>query len=64
MAPLADLIVRAGKRTQIWLVTHSERLAELVGQSHGAEIRRVLKKDGATWIEGLKLFGAYSEEDD
>ena len=64
MAPLADLIVRAGKRTQVWLVTHSERLAELVGRSDGAEIRRVLKKDGATWIDGLKLFGAYGEEDD
>jgi predicted ATPase len=64
MAPLADLIVRAGKRTQVWLVTHSERLAELVGRSDGAEIRRVLKKDGATWIDGLKLFGAYGDEDD
>jgi predicted ATPase len=30
----------------------------------GAEIRRVLKKDGATWIDGLKLFGAYAEDDD
>jgi predicted ATPase len=64
MAPLADLIVRASKRTQVWLVTHSERLAELVGRSDGAEIRRVLKKDGATWIDGLKLFGAYAEEED
>jgi hypothetical protein len=24
----------------------------------------VLKKDGATWIDGLKLFGAYAEDDD
>ncbi|WP_372786119.1 AAA family ATPase [Phenylobacterium sp.] len=64
MAPLADLIVRAGKRTQVWLVTHSERLAELVSRSDGAEIRRVLKKDGATWIDGLKLFGAYDDEED
>ena len=64
MASLADLVVRAGKRTQAWLVTHSERLAELVGRADGGEIRRVLKKDGATWIDGLTLIGAYSDDDD
>jgi predicted ATPase len=64
MEPLADLIMRAAERTQVWLVTHSERLAESVGQSARAEIRTVTKREGATWIEGLKLFGAYGEEDD
>jgi predicted ATPase len=61
---LADLIVRASRRTQVWLVTHSETLAEAVGRAPGAERRTVIKKDGATWIEGLRLFGAYDEEED
>lgn len=64
MAPLADMISQAAKRTQVWLVTHSESLAEQVGRSPAASIRRVFKKDGATWIDGLKLFGAYADDDE
>lgn len=64
MPALADLIVRASRRTQVWLVTHSEALADLVVRAPGAERRRVLKKDGATWIEGLKLFGSYGDDDE
>jgi predicted ATPase len=45
-------------------VTHSEQLAELVAGAPAAERRTVFKKDGATWIEGLKLFGAYDEDED
>jgi predicted ATPase len=60
---LADLVVRASRRTQVWLVTHSETLAEAVARAPGAARRRVLKADGATWIEGLRLFGAYDEEE-
>lgn len=61
---LADMIVRASRRTQLWLVTHSEALAERVAAAPGAERRRVIKQKGATWIEGLKLFGAYHEAED
>jgi predicted ATPase len=64
MASLARMIVRAAERTQVWLVTHSERLAELVGRSPAAKVRRVEKREGATWIDGLKLFGSYGDEDD
>jgi predicted ATPase len=64
MPALADLIVRASRRSQIWLVTHSEHLADLVASAPGAERRIVFKKDGATWIEGLKLFSAYEDDDD
>jgi hypothetical protein len=37
-------------------------LAEQVGRDPAASIRRVFKKDGATWIEGLKLFGEYADD--
>jgi predicted ATPase len=64
MPALADLVVRASRRSQVWLVTHSELLAELVSRAPGAERRKVFKQDGATWIEGLKLFGAYDGDED
>ena len=63
MAPLARMIVRASGRTQVWLVTHSVPLAEAIARSGGASPRTVLKRDGATWIEGLRLAGDFSDED-
>ncbi|MEH3116087.1 MAG: AAA family ATPase [Methylorubrum populi] len=64
MAPLARMIVQASKRTQVWLVTHSERLAAAVAEHGGVRPRVVLKREGATWIEGLRLAGDFSDEDD
>ncbi len=64
MEPLARMIVRAAQRTQVWLVTHSERLAAAVADQGGVRPRLVLKREGATWIEGLRLAGDFSEEDD
>ena len=32
LEPLARLIVRASERTQVWLVTHSERLAAAIAR--------------------------------
>lgn len=63
LAPLARLIVKASERTQVWLVTHSERLAEAIRAEGGIRPHRVIKREGATWIEGLKLFGAFEDED-
>jgi predicted ATPase len=57
--PLARLIVRAAERTQIWLVTHSERLAAALSEHGGAMPRRVVKSDGKTWIDGLRLTGEF-----
>jgi predicted ATPase len=61
--PLARLIVRASRRTQVWLVTHSERLADAIAEHGGVSPRTVVKRDGATWIEGLRLIGDFGEED-
>jgi predicted ATPase len=63
LAPLARLIVKASERTQVWLVTHSERLADAILAQGGTRPHRVVKREGATWIEGLKLFGAFAEDD-
>jgi predicted ATPase len=63
LEPLARLIVKASERTQIWLVTHSERLAPALAKHGGVEPRNVIKKNGETWIEGLKLVGGFANED-
>jgi predicted ATPase len=62
--PLARMIVRAAERTQIWVVTHSDRLADAISHHGAVTPRMVIKRNGETWIEGLKLFGAFAEDDD
>jgi len=64
LEPLARLIAKASERTQIWLVTHSERLAAALAKHGGIKPRAVIKKDGETWIEGLKSVGGFEGEDD
>lgn len=64
MEPLARMIVGASKRTQVWLVTHSERLAAAVAEHGGVRPRLVLKREGATGIDGLRRSGAFSDEDE
>ncbi|MCO6184901.1 AAA family ATPase [Rhizobium sp. L1K21] len=62
--PLADLIAQASLRSQIWVVTHSEILAEALVKRCGIEARRVIRRDGATWIEGMRLTGTFDDGDD
>jgi predicted ATPase len=64
LEPLARLLVRAAERTQVWLVTHSERLAAAVAEHAGVLPHTVVKRDGATWIEGLRLAGDFAEDED
>lgn len=64
MEPLAEMIRNAAERTQVWLVTHSERLAEAIRQSGDGEVRTVLKHNGATTIEGLTILGTFREDDE
>jgi predicted ATPase len=63
LVPLARLIVRASERTQIWLVTHSERLAAAIASNGAIEPLTVIKRSGATWIDGLNFAGAFPEEE-
>ena len=63
LEPLARLIAKASERTQIWLVTHSERLAAALAKHGGIRPRTVIKKDGETWIEGLKQIGRFDDDE-
>jgi predicted ATPase len=62
LEPLARTIARAAQRTQIWVVTHSERFAHALAVNANVKPRTVIKRDGSTWIEGLKLYGEFDDE--
>ncbi|HEY1932359.1 MAG TPA: AAA family ATPase [Acetobacteraceae bacterium] len=64
LPPLARLIARAAERTQIWLVTHSEHLAAALVEAARVTPRIVVKRSGATWIDGLRMGGYFPEDDD
>jgi len=62
LPPLARLIGKSAGKARIWIVTHSEVLADAMRQETGKPVRRVIKNDGATAIEGLKLTGEYRDD--
>ena len=62
LEPLARLVVKVAERTQIWLVTHSERLAAALARHGAIKPRTVFKKNGETWIEGLTQIGDFDDE--
>jgi predicted ATPase len=62
LEPLGRMIAKAAERTQIWLVTHSERLAGAIAKHGGVQPRTVIKKNGETWIDGLKQIGRFEDE--
>ncbi|GLS21420.1 ATPase [Labrys miyagiensis] len=64
LAPLAGMIARASQRAQIWLVTHSKALADAIEALSGVPPHRVIKRDGETWLDGLRLGGDFADEDD
>jgi len=40
---------------QIWLVTHSQALAAALAEHGAIDPRIVIKREGETWMEGLRL---------
>lgn len=60
---LADMIASAARDSQIWIVTHSERLADAIRERCGVRARRVIRKDSATWIDGMRLTGLIDDDD-
>jgi predicted ATPase len=63
LPPLADMIAEAARSSQIWIVTHSEPLASAVEERCGVRPKRVIRKDGATWIEGMRLTGFIDDDE-
>ena len=61
---LAEMIASASADSQIWIVTHSETLGAEIQKRCGTRPKRVIRKDGATWIEGMRLTGMTDEDDD
>ena len=53
--PLARAMVNASRNSQLWVVTHSQRLAELVEQYSGEEPIRLELTGGETKVMGQKL---------
>lgn len=64
LAPLAEMIAQAARTSQIWIVTHSEVLAAAVRERCGVRPRRVIRENGATWIDGMRITGAIDGEDE
>jgi predicted ATPase len=63
--PLAELIVRASRDSQLWITTHSERLAEGIERLSGVSPVRLEKVSGATRIAGQPVvdLGDFDEDD-
>jgi predicted ATPase len=54
--------VRASERTQIWLVTHSERLAAALAKHGNIKPHGVVKRAGETTLAGLTLTGTFEDD--
>lgn len=63
LEPLAKVIAMASQRSQIWLVTHSDQLAEHLANHAGAYPKRIFKENGQTRIDGLKITGEFVGEE-
>ena len=55
--------MKAAERTQVWVVTHSRELADAIADRSGVTPRQVIRRDGATWIEGLNNLGVFPDEE-
>lgn len=64
LPPLARLIGRGSHRARLWVVTHSDVLAQALEAENGHPARRVVKVDGATQIENLTVAGEYREDEE
>ena len=51
LEPLARLVAAASRRTQIWLVTHSEQLAAALAREASVQPLRIAKEAGETVVE-------------
>lgn len=61
---LARTIVKAAERSQIWVVTHSQPLADAIAEQSGIVPREVIRTENGTAIRGLSPLGVFSDDDD
>lgn len=59
---LARAIAKAAERTQVWVVTHSEILADAIADATGIVPRTAIRRDGGTSIEGLSDLGIFADD--
>lgn len=59
---LAQVIVKAAERTQIWVVTHSQKLADCIARESGIIPRTVIRREDTTWLEGLTQVGTFDHD--
>jgi predicted ATPase len=59
---LAGAIAKAAERTQVWVVTHSQPLADAIADRTGITPRAAIRKDGGTSIEGLSDLGIFVDD--
>lgn len=52
MQPLAELITLAAQRSQIWVTTHSQELAVLIGEASGSNPIHLVRTEMGTEVEG------------
>jgi predicted ATPase len=62
LEPLAKQLVNAGKYSQLWVVTHSQRLAELVEKFSGEAPIRLEITGGETRVQGQRMIDDTEEE--
>lgn len=62
LEPLAKQLVNAGKHSQLWVVTHSQRLAELVEKFSGEAPIKLELVGGETRVIGQRLVDDSEEE--
>jgi predicted ATPase len=55
LEPLAKQMVNASRHSQLWVVTHSEKLAGLVERYSGESPIRLQLEAGETLVEGQRL---------
>ena len=59
---LAKTIARAAGRAQIWVVTHSQPLADAIAAESGVEPREVIRTEDGTAIRGLNPLGNFEDD--
>jgi predicted ATPase len=52
LTPLARLIVRASEQSQLWVTTHSEKLATSIKKQAGVDLIQLEKRNGETRVVG------------